>query len=56
MPVLICTVFSFAAFFYPIEAEEASGVFSDSIAVEPLDMRNNVAAMHEAVNSPSTGR
>jgi hypothetical protein len=44
MPVLICTVFSFASFFYPIEAEPIDGVFSASIAVDALDMRNQIAA------------
>jgi hypothetical protein len=44
MPVLICTVFSFASFFYPIDAEPVEGLFSSSVDKETLDMRNQIAA------------
>ena len=46
MPVLLCTVFSFSALFFPIDSAKGGtpGIFSRNLDAEALAERNNVAA------------
>ena len=48
MPVMMCTVFSFSALFFPITGDRApddtKGLFNNALDAEALSERNNVAA------------